>query len=97
MLSGDHQLHAGRMHLKMRPPGRCLRHKTPLGRLRLLARVSYNCGRPGRILATGGAAQDLVAMSTTIVKKLQDEIQALERELNHELPAELKQVIEEMK
>lgn len=29
-------------------------------------------------------------MSTTIVKKLQDEIQALERELNHELPAELK-------
>ena len=29
-------------------------------------------------------------MSTPIVKKLQDEIQALERELNHELPAELK-------
>jgi len=29
-------------------------------------------------------------MSTTIVKKLQDEIQTLERELNHELPAELK-------
>jgi transcription elongation factor GreA len=29
-------------------------------------------------------------MSTTIVKKLQDEIQVLERELNHELPAELK-------
>ncbi len=29
-------------------------------------------------------------MSTTIVKKLQDEIQALEHELNHELPAELK-------
>lgn len=29
-------------------------------------------------------------MSTSIVKKLQDEIQVLERELNHELPAELK-------
>jgi len=29
-------------------------------------------------------------MSTTIVKKLQDEIQALERELNRDLPAELK-------
>lgn len=29
-------------------------------------------------------------MPTSIVKKLQDEIQALERELNHELPAELK-------
>lgn len=29
-------------------------------------------------------------MSTTIVKKLQNEIQVLERELNHELPAELK-------
>ena len=29
-------------------------------------------------------------MSTPIIKKLQDEIQALERELNHELPAELK-------
>jgi transcription elongation factor GreA len=29
-------------------------------------------------------------MSASIVKKLQDEIQALERELNHELPAELK-------
>jgi transcription elongation factor GreA len=29
-------------------------------------------------------------MSTPIAKKLQDEIQALERELNHELPAELK-------
>jgi len=28
--------------------------------------------------------------SNPIVKKLQDEIQALERELNHELPAELK-------
>jgi transcription elongation factor GreA len=29
-------------------------------------------------------------MSTPILKKLQDEIQVLERELNHELPAELK-------
>lgn len=29
-------------------------------------------------------------MSTTIIKKLQDEIQALEHELNHELPQELK-------
>jgi transcription elongation factor GreA len=29
-------------------------------------------------------------MSNSIVKKLQDEIQALEHELNHELPAELK-------
>lgn len=29
-------------------------------------------------------------MSTPIAKKLQDEIQALEHELNHELPAELK-------
>ena len=29
-------------------------------------------------------------MSTSIVKKLQDEIQSLERELNHELPEELK-------
>ena len=29
-------------------------------------------------------------MSSSIVKKLQDEIQALERELNHELPKELK-------
>ncbi|HEV3277524.1 MAG TPA: transcription elongation factor GreA [Terriglobia bacterium] len=29
-------------------------------------------------------------MSTPIAKKLQDEIQVLERELNHELPAELK-------
>lgn len=29
-------------------------------------------------------------MSTSILKKLQDEIQGLERELNHELPAELK-------
>jgi len=29
-------------------------------------------------------------MSTSIVKRLQDEIQALERELSHELPAELK-------
>src|SRR6266699_257444 len=29
-------------------------------------------------------------MSTTIVKKLQDEIQTLEHELNHELPQELK-------
>ncbi len=29
-------------------------------------------------------------MSTTIIKKLEDEIQALERELNHELPQELK-------
>jgi len=29
-------------------------------------------------------------MSTTIIKKLEDEIQALEHELNHELPQELK-------
>jgi transcription elongation factor GreA len=29
-------------------------------------------------------------MSTSVVKKLQDEIQALEHELNHELPKELK-------
>lgn len=29
-------------------------------------------------------------MSNSIVKKLQDEIQALEHEINHELPAELK-------
>jgi transcription elongation factor GreA len=29
-------------------------------------------------------------MSTSIVKKLQDEIHALEHEMNHELPAELK-------
>lgn len=29
-------------------------------------------------------------MSTPVAKKLQDEIQALERELSHELPAELK-------
>lgn len=29
-------------------------------------------------------------MSTTIIKKLQDEIQTLEHELNHELPKELK-------